>query len=61
MLKSAIKRAKRSRVPVGEPLRDFHWPLQEREFVVMFQEDGWNLGSVQSYNKIAFVCKLLLL
>ena len=48
---SANKQAKRSRVPVEEPLRDFNWPLQEEEFVVTLQEDGWNLGSVQSYNQ----------
>ena len=47
---SANKQAKRSWVPVEEHLRDFNWPLQE-EFVVTFQEDGWNLGSVQSYNQ----------
>ena len=41
---SASKQTKR-------PLRDFNWPLQEEEFVVTFQEDGWNLGSVQSYNQ----------
>ena len=48
---SANKQAKRSRVPVEEPLKDFNWPLQEEEFVVTLQEDGWNLGSVQSYNQ----------
>ena len=48
---SANKQAKRSKVPVEEPLRDFNWPLQEEEFVVTLQEDGWNLGSVQSYNQ----------
>ena len=48
---SANKQAKRSRVPVEEPLRDFNWPLQEEEFVAILQEDGWNLGSVQSYNQ----------
>merc|ERR1712074_348034 len=41
----------RSKVPVEEPLKDFNWPLQEEEFVVTLQEDGWNLGSVQSYNQ----------
>ena len=48
---SANKQAKRSRVPVEEPLRDFNWPLQEEEFVVTLQEDAWNFGSVQSYNQ----------
>ena len=47
---SASKPAKRSRAPSGEPLGDFIWPLQEEEFVITLQEDGWNLGSVQSYN-----------
>ena len=48
---SANKQAKRSRVPVEEPLEDFNWPLQEEEFVITLQEDGWNLASVQSYNE----------
>ena len=48
---SASKPAKRSRAPSGEPLGDFIWPLQEEEFVITLQEDGWNLGSVQSYNQ----------
>ena len=47
---SANKQAKRSRAPAEEPLRDFSWPLQEEEFVITLQEDGWNLGSVQSYD-----------
>ena len=47
---SANKQAKRSRAPLEEPLRDFSWPLQEEEFVITLQEDGWNLGSVQSYD-----------
>ena len=38
----ANKQAKRSRAPVEEPLRDFSWPLQEKEFVITLQEDGWN-------------------
>ena len=46
----ANKQAKRSRAPVEEPLRDFSWPLQEEEFVITLQEDGWNLGLVQSYD-----------
>ena len=47
---SANKQAKRSRAPSKEPLRDFSWPLQEEEFVITLQGDGWNLGSVQSYD-----------
>ena len=47
---SANKQAKRSRAPSEEPLRDFSWPLQEEEFVITLQEDGWNLGSMQSYD-----------
>ena len=46
----ANKQAKRSRAPVEEPLRDFSWPLQEVELVITLQEDGWNLGLVQSYD-----------
>ena len=30
---------------------DFVWLLQEEEFVITLQEDGWNLASVQSYNE----------
>ena len=37
---SANKQAKRSKVPVEEPLKDFNWPLQEEEFVVTLQEEG---------------------
>ena len=48
---SASKQAMRSKVPVEEPLRAYIWPLQDEEFVVTLQEDGWNLGSVQSYNQ----------
>ena len=33
--------------PSEEPLGDFIWPLQEEEL----QGDGWNLGSIQSYNQ----------
>ena len=48
---SASKPAKRSRAPSEEPLGDFIWPLQEEEFVITLQGDGWNLGSIQSYNQ----------
>ena len=43
---SASKPAKKSRAPSEEPLGDFVWPLQEEEFVITLQEDGWNLASV---------------
>ena len=48
---SVSKQAKRSRTPSAETLGDFQWPPQEEEFVIALQEDGWNLGSVQSYNQ----------
>ena len=48
---SASKPAKRSRAPSAEPMGDFLWPLQEEEFVITLQEDGWNLASIQSYNE----------
>ena len=48
---SASKPAKRSRAPSEEPIGDFIWPLQEDEFVITLQEDGWNLVSIQSYNE----------
>ena len=32
-------------------MRDFIWPLEEEEFVSTLQEDGWSLGTVQSYNQ----------
>ena len=47
---SANKQAKRSRAPAEKPLRDFSWPLQEEEFVITLQGNGWNLGLVQSYD-----------
>ena len=47
---SANKQAKRFRAPSEKPLRDFSWSLQEEEFVITLQKDGWNLGLVQSYD-----------
>ena len=60
---SVSKQAKRSRTPSAETLGDFQWPPQEEEFVIALQEDGWNLGSVQSYikSRVALVCRLSLL
>ena len=50
-MQSANKPAKQSRAPSGEPLGDFIWPMEEEDFVITLQEDGWTLGSVQSYNQ----------
>ena len=50
-VQSANKPAKQSRAPSGEPLGDFIWPMEEEDFVITLQEDGWTLGSVQSYNQ----------
>ena len=46
---SAQSRTKRKKS--AEPELDFQWPLEEEEFVITLEEDGWNLGSVQSYNQ----------
>ena len=51
-VQSANKPAKRSKAPLGEPLGDFIWPMEEEDFVIILQEDGWSLGSVQSYNQL---------
>ena len=48
---AASKPAKRSRAPSEEPIGDFIWPLQEDEFFITLQKDGWNLASIQSYNE----------
>ena len=45
---SASQQAKRSRATYEEPLGDFIWPLEEEEFVITLQENGWNLASIQS-------------
>ena len=31
-------------------LADLQWPPDEEEYVVTLEEDGWSIGSVQSYN-----------
>ena len=51
-VQSANKPAKRSKAPLGEPLGDFIWPMEEEDFVIILQEDRWSLGSVQSYNQL---------
>ena len=28
-----------------------NWPLEEEDFVIALKEDGWSLGSVQSYQQ----------
>ena len=50
-VQSANKPTKQSKAPLGEPLGDFIWPMEEEDFVITLQEDGWSLGSVQSYNQ----------
>ena len=50
-IQAANKSAKRSRAPTEVPQGEFIWPVEEEEFVITLQEDGWNLGSVQSYNQ----------
>ena len=34
----------------SESLADLQWPPDEEEYVVTLEEDGWSIGSVQSYN-----------
>ena len=43
---SAGVQSKRSRETSEKPLGDFIWPLEERDFVITLQEDGWSLGTV---------------
>ena len=43
---SAGVQSKQSRETSEEPLGDFIWPLEEEEFVITLQEDGWSLGTV---------------
>ena len=43
---SAGVQSKWSRETSEEPLGDFIWPLEEEEFVITLQEDGWSLGTV---------------
>ena len=43
---SAGVQSKRSRETSEEPLGDFIWPLEEEEFLITLQEDGWSLGTV---------------
>ena len=43
---SAGVQSKRSRETSEKPLGDFIWPLEEEEFVITLQEDGWSLGTV---------------
>ena len=50
-LQAASKPTNRSRAPCEEPIAYFIWPLQEEEFVITLQEDGWNLVSIQSFNE----------
>ena len=54
---SQTKRKKSAAPTSAEPKLDFQWPLEEEGFVITLEEDGWNLGSVQSYNqKQATIC-----
>ena len=33
------------------PELHLQWPLQGEKFIITLEEDGWNLGLVQSYNQ----------
>ena len=35
---------------LADPELGFQWLLQEEEFLITLEVNGWNLGSVQSYN-----------
>ena len=51
---SMKKRGKAPKVPIdtsSETATDLQWPPQEEEFVVTLEENGWTLGSVQSYDQ----------
>ena len=47
---SQTKRKRSAAATSADPELDFQWPLQEEEFLITLEVDGWNLGSVQSYN-----------
>ena len=45
-------RRKRSAAPTSVvPELHLQWPLQGEKFIITSEEDGWNLGLVQSYNQ----------
>ena len=50
-IQPANKPAKRLRAFVEDPQGEFIWPVQEEEFIITIQEDGWNLDSVRSQNQ----------
>ena len=50
-IQSANKPAKRLRAFAEVPQGEFIWPVEEEEFIITIQEDGWNLESVQIYNQ----------
>ena len=37
-------------------MSDLQWPPQEEDFVIMLQEEGWGLGSVQSFDPDCDIC-----
>ena len=37
-------------------MSDLQWPPQEDDFVIMLQEEGWGLGSVQSFDPDCDIC-----
>ena len=47
---SQTKRKRSAAATSADPELDFQWLLQEEEFLITLEVDGWNLGSVQSYN-----------
>ena len=44
-------RASSQSTTIPETMADLQWPPQEDEFVITLEEDGWKLGSVQSYSE----------
>ena len=44
-------RASSQSTTTPETMADLQWPPQEDEFVITLEEDGWKLGSVQSYSE----------
>ena len=49
---SQTKRIRFAAATSADPELDFQWLLQEGEFLITMEVDGWNLGSVQSYNHL---------
>ena len=50
-LKKPRSKSNTSQQASAETVRDFEWPPHEEEFVITLEENGWNLGSVVTYEE----------